>query len=189
MKACLMTLWLALCLSCAAALNIGAQTVDLGRRFDSPAPKAARDLVKRGIDLAGRDRIDEAVATVKKAIATAPNFFEAHLEYIRLKADFQGKIDEVKAEYEALTVKEPDNPVYLMAQAWALGKSQMAHYKKVAELAPEWSWGHYARSFVIQGRAFYALNEKYDGKGEQILAEVIKAIEKDGAALDFYKRR
>jgi len=188
MKACLTTLWTALCLTSATSLNVSAQTGDLGRRFDAPAPKVARALVKRGIDLAGRDRIDEAVATLKKAIAAAPNFFEAHLEYIRLKADFQGKIDEVKAEYESLMVKEPDNPVYPMALAVALRKSQMARYKKVSELAPEWSWGHYARSFVIQDRAFYVMNEKYDGKGEQILAEVLKAIEKDGAALDFYTR-
>jgi hypothetical protein len=169
-------------------LNAGAQSGDLGRRFDAPAPKAARALVKRGTELAGRDRLDEAVATLKKAIAAAPNFFEAHLEYIRLKANFQGKIDEVKAEYDALMTKEPDNPVYPMALALAIGGNEMARYRKVAELAPEWSWGHYARSYVIQGRAFEDINEKYDGKGEQILAEVLKAIEKDGAAFGFYGR-
>src|SRR5215475_1641470 len=184
----MMTSWAALCLMCATALNISAQTGDLGRRFDAPAPKVARALVKRGTELAGRDRIDEAVATLKKAIAAAPIFFEAHLEYIRMKANFQGKVDQVKAEYEALMVKEPDNPVYPLALAEAGVGNRMARYKKVAELAPEWSWGHYAKSFVIQGRAFYVMNEKYDGKGEQILAEVLKAIEIDGAAPDFYKR-
>lgn len=188
MKACLMTLWMALWLACATTMNISAQTGDLGRRYDAPAPKVARALVKRGTDLAGRDRIDEAVATLKKAIASAPNFFEAHREYIRMKADFQGKVDEVKAEYEALMIKEPDNPVYPMALAEVLVGNRMARYKKVAELAPEWSWGHYAKSFVILSRAFETHNEKYDGKGEQILAEVLKAIEKDGAALIFYRR-
>ena len=91
MKACLTTLCMALCLTCATSLNVGAQTGDPGRRFDAPAPKAARALVKRGTDLAGRDRIDEAAAALKKAIAAAPDFLEAHLEYIRLKANFPGR--------------------------------------------------------------------------------------------------
>lgn len=126
----------------------------------------ARDLVKRGADLAGRDRIDEAIATLKKAIAASPNFLEAHREYIRMKADFQGKVDDVKAEYEALMAKEPDNPVYPMALAMAVrGRNEMAWYRRAVELAPEWSWGHYANSFVIPGRTWEMINsEKFDGK-------------------------
>ena len=57
MNACLTTLCMALCLTCATSLNAGAQSGDLGRRFDAPAPKAARALVKRGTELAGRDRM------------------------------------------------------------------------------------------------------------------------------------
>ncbi|MGH9837063.1 MAG: hypothetical protein ACRD9Y_28885 [Blastocatellia bacterium] len=103
-------------LICALTPGAGAQNTDWARRLDTPPPKAARALVERGVDLAGRDRIDEAIAALKKAIAAAPNFLEAHREYIRVKAYFKGKKDEVKAEYEALMAKEPDNPVYPMAR-------------------------------------------------------------------------
>lgn len=187
MKACLMILWMALLMMCAAPLKINAQSRALEGRFDAPPPKAAHNLVKRGMDLAGGGRIEDAVATLKKAIAAAPNFVEAHIQYIRLRADFQGRVDEVKAEYEALMTKDPANPVYPMALAEAMAGNRMALYKKVAELAPEWSWGHYANSFVIMGRAFRMMNEKYDGKGEQILAEGLRAIEKDGSVPAFYR--
>ena len=88
---------------CALAAVANAQNTDWAWRLDAPPPKAARDLVERGLELAGRDRIDEAVAILKKAVAAAPYFLEAHIEYIRLKSDFQGKVDEVNLEL-ALTV-------------------------------------------------------------------------------------
>jgi peroxiredoxin/Tfp pilus assembly protein PilF len=186
MRACLMALWVL----CALALSISAQTSDGGRRFDAPPPKAARDLVKRGVQLAGQDRVDEAIAAVKKATAIAPNYLEAHLVYLRLKVDFQGKVDEVRSEYESLMAKEPDNPIYPTAMSQALSGRVVTFplLKKVAELAPEWSWGHYAQSWVILGRGFDMIGEKYDGKGDQILGEVLKAIEKDGAVKIFYVR-
>ena len=171
-------------------MSVSAQTKRLGQRFDTPPPSAARDLVKRGVELAGQDRVDEAIAAVKKAIAISPNYLEAHQAYLRLKIDFQGQVDEVISEYESLMAREPDNPIYPAAMSQGLS-GRVATYrwvKKVAELAPEWSWGHYARSYVIVGRDFDLINDKYEGKGEQILAEVLKAIEKDGTVKIFYSR-
>lgn len=186
MRASFMTLWLLGVLM----QTVSAQTNDGGRRFDAPPPKAARDLVKQGVALAGNDRFDEARTTLKKAIALAPNYVEAHREYLHIKADFQGKVDEAKAEYEALIAKEPDNPVYPMAMALGLSRSGndqlMAWFQKVAELAPEWSWGHYAKAHLIWGRTYLMLNEKLGEKGDQILAEVAKAIEKDRTVQYFY---
>src|SRR5262245_35768392 len=183
MKLWITTVWLII----VSLVCTGQQTADLGRQLDAPTPKAARVLLKRGVDLAGRDRIDDAITTLKKAIALAPNFVDAHREYIRLRINFQGRMDEVAAEYEALMAREPDNPVYplVLAMEPRWGK-KMARYKRVAELAPEWSWGHYANAYVIPGRPFFMLVEKYEGKGEQILAEVLNAIEKDGSVDEFY---
>lgn len=179
--------FMTLCLMCSLTLSIKAQTSDGGRHLDAPPPQAARDLVKRGVELAGNDHFDEALTTLKKAIAAAPNYLEAHRQYIRIKADFQGKVDEVKAEYAALMVKEPDHPVYPMAMALAIrGSGEMAWYQKVAELAPEWSWGHYAKAYLILGRTYLMINEKLGEKGEQMLAELAQAIEKDRAVQDFY---
>src|SRR5207244_2375076 len=121
----------------------------------------------------------------------APNYLEAHLEYIRIKATFQGKVDEVKAEYVALMAKEPDNPVYPMAMARESGSSstqEMAWFKKVAELAPEWSRGHYAKAYLILGRTYTMINEKLGEKGDQMLAEFAQAIEIDPTVQAFYSQ-
>jgi peroxiredoxin/Tfp pilus assembly protein PilF len=175
-------------LICVLAITAGAQTTDSGERFDSPPPKAALDLVKRGLDLAERDRVAEAIVTLKRAITLAPNFLEAHRQYVRMRADLQGKIDEVTAEYESLMTKQPDNPVYPMALALVITRSrQIGWLKKVAQLAPEWSWGHYARAYAILGRTYLMLgNETLDGKGDQIIDEFSKAIEKDSTVAEFY---
>jgi len=176
-----------LALTCVVASSANAQT-DYGQRFDTPPPKAARDLVAQGLELAGKDRVEEAIVLVRKAIAIAPNYVEAHVAYLRLKADFQGKVDEVRSEYESLMAKDPGNPVYPLAMSQSLRGDNIAWLKIVVALAPEWSWGHYAQSWVILGRYFEMINEKYDGKGEQILGEVLKAIEKDGSVKTFYVR-
>jgi peroxiredoxin len=184
MRAFIITLGLTLLLT----LSVSAQTNDGGRRFDAAPPKAALDLVKRALDLAERDRVAEAIVNLKRAIAIAPSFLEAHRQYVRMKADFQGKIDEVTAEYESLMTKQPDNPVYPMALALVITRSrQIGWMKKVAQLAPEWSWGHYARAYAILGRTYINLgNETLDGKGDQIIGEFFKAIEKDSTVAEFY---
>lgn len=172
-----------------AALG-AAQTVDGGRSLDTPPPPAALDLVKRGTEFASQDRVEEAIAAIKKAIAIAPNYLEAHRQYLRLKIQFQGKVDEARLEYELLMAREPANPVYPVAMSQTL-LGRMVTFpllKKAAELAPEWSWGHYAKSFVILGRDFDVMNDKYEGRGDQMLAEVMKAIEQNSSVEIFYLR-
>src|SRR2546423_9223761 len=83
------------------AASVTAQTSDGGKHLDNPPPKAALDLVKRSIELAGQDRIDEAVATARQAIAIAPDYLEAHQQYLRLRIQFQGKVDEALAAYHS----------------------------------------------------------------------------------------
>ena len=169
------------------AASVAAQSTDGGKHLDIPPPQAALDLVKRSIELAGQDRIEEAVATVRKAITIAPDYLEAHQQYLRLRVHFQGKVDEAVAEYQSLMVKEPSNPVYPAAMWLSVrAPSGSAWFKKVAELAPEWSWGHYANSFVILGRDYYLMNDKYEGRGEQMLSELRKAIERNESVASFY---
>src|SRR2546425_3111374 len=171
-------LWMSLTITCLTAISVVPQTLDGGPHLDLPPPKAARELVRRGVEFAGQDRVEEALASIRKAIAIAPNYLEAHQEYLRLKIEFQGKVDEALSEYESLIAKEPLNPVYpaAMSQAFLGRMPTFPLVKKVAELAPQWSWGHYANSFVIQGRDFEVMNDKYEGKGDQMLAEALKAI-------------
>src|SRR2546423_14055022 len=132
------------------AASVTAQTSEGGKHLDNPPPKAALDLVKRSIELAGQDRIEEAVAATRKAITIAPDYLEAHQQYLRLRIQFQGKVDEAVSEYQSLIAREPSNPVY-PAALWLSARSPSGSvlFKKVAELAPEWSWGHFANSYAI----------------------------------------
>ena len=117
-------------------------------------PASAQALVKQGLELVNHDKFDEAMAAFKKAVAIAPRYLKAHAEYVRTRAYFQEAYNEVRIEYEALMAKEPNNPVYPMALVLGAGAAtsnrvNRARYEKVAALAPEWAWGHYAKAHLL----------------------------------------
>ncbi len=152
---------------------------DKGSELNAPPAAAVREQVKRAVELAGNDRAEEAVAELKKARAAAPNYLRAHAEYIRIKTYYLNRYDEVRAEYDALIAREPENPVLLMALATGQyvspSKRRNIWYQKVAELAPDWAWGHYAKAQLLTGK---------DWAGAA--AELSKAIEKDPDANEVY---
>ena len=153
---------------------------------DSPQVRA---LVQQATDLAARDRPAEAVAVLRKAIVLAPESVAAHRQYLRTRAYFLGERDAVKAEYESLAAKNPANPVYPLALVLGLDTlvdNPMALWKAVATLAPDWSWGHCAKGWVTFGRTFFLMNEKSDAKGEQAIAEFLRAAELDPSVPEFY---
>jgi peroxiredoxin len=148
----------------------------------SPAP-AADALVRQGLDLVNHDKFDEAVAVFRNAIALAPNYLKAHQEYVRTRAYFQEAYNDVRIEYEALITKEPSNPVYPMAfELGTMGASSRrasrARYETVVALAPEWSWGHYAKAQLLL----------LDSAPEAAAAQLVKATEKDPTAANAYRR-
>ncbi len=153
-----------------------------GQELNAPAPAAAQALVKQGVESVCHDKFDEAVVTFKKAIAIAPRYLKAHAEYIRTRAYFQEAYNEVRVEYEALMAKEPNNPVYPMALALGAGAAtsnrvNRARYEKVAALAPEWSWGHYAKAQLLMSK-----------EPEAAAAELRQTIEQEPGAAEAYSR-
>jgi peroxiredoxin/tetratricopeptide (TPR) repeat protein len=148
-------------------------------KLNAAIPLAARELVKQADDLAARDRSAEAVEGLRRAIAMAPNYVNAHVRYIEIKANFMGRYDEVRAEYEALMLKEPDNPVYPMALSIAHYNGAIASsktlLKKVVELAPNWSWSHYARAGILP-----------DKEAETAAKEMLQYLAEDGSARQAY---
>ncbi len=169
----------ALCLKCVlltATLVYG--NVD-EKKLNAPVPLAAKTLVLRSVDSADRDRPAEAVAALRKAIVLAPNYVNAHAEYIQIKSNYLGRYDEARKEYEDLMKKEPDNPVYPMAMAIAQHQTSQTSknfwLKKVIELAPEWAWSHYARALLV-----------IDKEPEMAAAEIEKYIEADGTWIAAY---
>ena len=161
-------------------LSVGSLDATLeDNKLNVPIPMAARELVKQADDLAARDRATEAVEGLRRAIARAPNYVNAHVRYIEIKANFMGRYDEVRAEYEALMLKEPDNPVYPMALSIAHYNGVIASsdtlLKKVVELAPNWSWSHYARADILA-----------DKEAETAAKEMLEYLAEDGSARQAY---
>jgi len=158
------------------ALGQGQTLVDKGQRLNAPPSDEVRALVKRGVELAEDDRLDEAVAAVKKALSLSPYYLRAHIEYRKIKESFLGHFDEVETEYESLLKREPENPVYLMAVYYLsrgdVGRDSLA---KVAKIAPEWAWGHYAKALLLS-----------DQEPEKAVSELLKCIEKDPSASEAY---
>ena len=115
-------LFAASCLRCVCLLALSISSANAQSslptpKLTAPIPREARELVKSATSLIEHDRIREALTALRKAIALAPNYVNAHAEYIRVKACFLNRYDEARAEYENLMTREPDNPVYPMALA------------------------------------------------------------------------
>ena len=154
-----------------------AQSQDL---TSQPSP-AAQALLRQGVELVYQDRFDEAIGIFRKAVAISPRYLRAHVEYIRTRAYFQEAYNEVRAEYEALMAKEPDNPIYPIALVLGAGNAtsnriNRARYEKVVALAPDWAWGHYAKAQLLSK----------DPNAASV--ELLKAIEKDPSGPEPYRR-
>jgi thiol-disulfide isomerase/thioredoxin len=157
-------------------VGTGQSLGDKGQSLNEPPPGEVRALVKRGVELAEEDRLDEAVATLKKAVALSPSYLRAHIEYRNIKQNFLGQFDEVETEYDTLLKREPDNPVYLMALYYlSSGDFGRASLEKVAHIAPEWAWGHYAKALLLREK-----------EPEKAADELLKCIQKDPSASEAY---
>lgn len=176
MKKLLAALWLACVLFAGLSANAQQQNAQQQseklKRLNAPIPSAARELVKRATYLAERDKAQTSVAALRRAIALAPNYVNAHAEYIRVKAYFLNRYDEVRAEYENLMAKKPDNPVYPMALTLVPYQTPFAirnaWYEKVVKLAPEWFWARYAKAMLV-----------YNKEPEVATSELLKYLEAD----------
>jgi thiol-disulfide isomerase/thioredoxin len=148
-------------------------------KLNAAIPLAARELVRKADDLAARDRATEAIEGLRRAIAMAPNYVNAHAKYIEIKGNFMGRYDEARADYDALMSKEPDNPVYRMALGLARYNTSAASrnvlFKKVVDLAPDWSWSHYARESLLEER-----------DPEAAAREMLEYLAEDGSARQAY---
>jgi thiol-disulfide isomerase/thioredoxin len=169
----------ALYLTCVLLTGLQIYADTGAEKLNSPIPQTAKTLVVQSAKLTELDRFAEAVAALKKSITIAPNYVNAHAEYIQVKANFMNRYDEVRKEYEDLMKKEPDNPIYPMALAIAQYQtsetSKNVWLKKVVELAPDWSWSHYARALLVVER-----------EPETAVAELNKYIEADGSWISAY---
>lgn len=140
-----------------------------------PIPHTARQTFKLANDLAEQEKFAESAAALKKTIADAPQFLQAHIKYINLRAYFMGQQTEVKAEYENLIKRNPANPIYPTALSIALftesQQTRRGWFETVTKLAPDWAWSHYARAQLMQ-----------DKEPEAAAAEYLKTIEKEPLA-------
>lgn len=151
--------------------------LDKGERLNQPPLPAARELVKRAVVLAESDKPWAAIAALKKVLSRYPNYFQAHVEYRNIKANFLDRSDEADAEYQSLIKRFPRNPVYLMAVYFHSNRADgRESLQKVVELAPDWAWGHYAKALLL------TVNDP-----EGAVVELRHCIEKDSSALAAYE--
>ena len=120
------------------------------------------------------------MAAIKKAIAIAPADVAAHAAYIRIATYYLNRYEDVRKEYEKLIQSDPRNPVYPMALAHgAYGATttavNRARYETVSTLAPDSSWGHYAKAQLV-------MNEQ----PELAAAELEETLKQDPALADAY---
>ena len=158
-------------------LGANVHALDNGRHLNQPPPPAVRELVRRAVLLAERDKPRAAIAGLKRILAKSPDYLEAHVEYGNIKANYLNRSDEVQAEYRSLIRRFPRNPVYLMAlYILSQGEFGRESLQRVVQLAPEWAWGHYAKALLIN---------EHDLEGAVV--ELQHCIEKDPAALAAYQ--
>jgi peroxiredoxin/tetratricopeptide (TPR) repeat protein len=115
-----------------------------------PATSPQPDSIAEALDLADRDRVTEAIQLLKRSIGSDPANVRTHAAYIRIKTFYVGAYDDVRAEYDALLAREPNNPVYPMALVLGApgavpNRTRMDWYRRVSELTPDSAWGHYAK--------------------------------------------
>jgi peroxiredoxin len=162
-------LWLS-GLTCILLQAAPALAADQGESLNKPISEDARQSFARGLRLERSDRYAEALVEFKKAFQISPNYLRARVEYVMAESYDQGREAQVRAEYEALMVKEPENPVYPMTlalgQPFAPAEAKRAWLEKVAVLAPAWAWGHYAKARLAE-----------QTQPEVALAESLKTIE------------
>lgn len=146
----------------------GTQT---GEELNKPVPQAAWQSFKRANALAERENFAQSLSELKKVIATAPHFLPAHIKYINVKAYFLGQFNETKSEYEALSGKNPSNPIYPAALAVGFFTEPQSErnkwFESVMRLAPDWAWGRYAKAQLLQ-----------DKEPEKAIAEYSEMIKK-----------
>jgi thiol-disulfide isomerase/thioredoxin len=143
-------------------------------------PESAAALVKRALDLADRDRPEEGIIAIKKAIAIAPADVAAHSAYIRIATYYLNRYDDVRREYEKLILSDPRNPVYPMALAHgAYGATtaavNRARFETVSALAPDSAWGHYAKAQLLMAE-----------QPELAAAELEESLKQDSTLADAY---
>jgi thiol-disulfide isomerase/thioredoxin len=179
---------MALCLVCVLTSVITARPSNLAQDLNTPIPMTARRLAIRGTERLAHDAVGEGLALLKKAIALAPNYIWAHEQYVTARAYHQGQYDEVRAEYDRLMAREPDNPVYPLVIAET---AKVPHenvrplLEKVVKLAPDWAWAHYAKA-LLSDDGNKAITQLDDATKELKVAELKKCVELDQSASDAY---
>src|SRR5215211_7559774 len=95
------------CLGGSVFVAAGSSQIADGTPAARSRPASVVDLVKRGLDLVERDRPEEGIVAVRRAIAIAPADVAAHAAYIRIATYYLNRYEDVRTEYERLIAADP----------------------------------------------------------------------------------
>ena len=121
--------------------------------------------------LAGRGRVDEAIAHYKKAIEIRPDHAEAH-NNLGIVLAGRGQFDEAIAQYQkALEIKPNYAEAHNNLGNALVGRGQVdaaiAHYQKALEIKPDYAEAHNNLGVALAGR----------GQLDEAIAHYQKALE------------
>ncbi|MDQ4120398.1 MAG: redoxin domain-containing protein [Acidobacteriota bacterium] len=160
--------------------SIKAQAVNQSEELNKPVPPGIRKMLKEANELAESDQPEKALAILERILSLAPNYLQAHKNYIFIKIYHLDKYDEVRAEYQARLNKEPNNPVYLMALALeeplSPAKIKNERLTKVTEIAPDWTWASYAKARLLHSK-----------KSDEAISELLKFTEKEPEEVEAFE--
>ena len=125
-------------------------------------------LARRGIELAGQQRLDEALASLDGAIALRPDFIEALLMRGIVLFDL-GRFEEAVASYDRVLALQPDAQAFHCrgTALYSLGRfdEAVASYDRALALGPD------ADAFDTRGAALYKL-----GRLDEAVASYDRAL-------------
>lgn len=155
-------------------------------------------------ELQRQEQDELALAEIRKALELSANYVEAHRLYVELQLGLTGSTPDLLRDYREKMKQEPENPVYplVLADTWPLVEDQKERehlYSRVAELAPEWSWGQYALGVLQQqfrsdpGKAIEAFRKSAELESDNIrfyesLSGALKQAGRDEEAAAAWKR-
>jgi len=106
------------------------------------SPQGAELALARAQRLAGQGKTDDAIDALYALTERSPNYAEAHLLYIELRARTARAV--VQREYERKLKAEPENALlyFLLGHTLADPAARVKHYRKAVELEPELALAH-----------------------------------------------
>ncbi|MDQ7053318.1 MAG: tetratricopeptide repeat protein [candidate division KSB1 bacterium] len=149
------------------------------------AQQKARELYQQAMRFHRQNAFGRVVELCKQAVKLDPNFTEAHRELI----DHVQNRDSLRAAYQRLAEKEPNNPVfqYLLGKLAKSPEDKAAYYRKAYALDSTYTWANVAMGYLHltnkepdKALQYYAKSVEYDPRNKTGYRGMARAYDRMG---------